>query len=222
MPRAENREKIFRSVPLARAFHVLQRRARQGAPPCASEQFQDPVAVVGTGRAVRLSGDDDRAGVERRLKPVGRSRAADVPQQHDLRTQDALGVCVLAHAALDHARGRAVDGLEHGVAVADVGAARRADAALKLRGLIGDDVAVEVRQQQHLKAAAHALVDEVRRHDVDIVVIDGDLRIVGGHLVADGGELAVRLFEDVCLRDDGHAPADLRRDPRLLSPANRG
>ena len=98
-----------------------------------------------------------------------------------------------------------MDGLEHGVAVADVGAARRADAALQLRGLIGDDVAVEVRQQQHLKAAAHALVDEVRRHDVDIVVIDGDLRIVGGHLVADGGELAVRLFEDVCLRDDGHA-----------------
>ena len=97
-----------------------------------------------------------------------------------------------------------MDGLEHGVAVADIGAARRADAALKLRGLVGDDVAVEVRQQQHLKAAAHALVDEVRRHDVDVIVIDGGLRIVGGHLVADGGELAVGLFEDVRLRDDGH------------------
>ena len=68
-----------------------RRRARQGAPPCASEQFQDPVAVFGAGRAVRLSGDDDRAGVERRLEPVGRSSAADVPQQHDLRAQDALG-----------------------------------------------------------------------------------------------------------------------------------
>ena len=98
-----------------------------------------------------------------------------------------------------------MDGLKHGVAVADVGAARRADAALQLRGLVGDDIAVEVRQQQHLKAAAHALVDEVRRHDVDVIIIDGDLRIVGGDLVAEGGELAVGLFEDVRLRDDGHA-----------------
>ena len=98
-----------------------------------------------------------------------------------------------------------MDGLKHGVAVADVGAARRADAALQLRGLVGDDVAVEVRQQQHLKLSAHPLVDEVGRHNINIVVIDGDLGIIGGHLVAEGGELAVRLFEDVRLRDDGHA-----------------
>ena len=128
-----------------------------------------------------------------------------MPQEHDLRAQDALGIGVIAHAALDHARGRAMDGLEHGVAVADVGAARRADAALQLRGLVGDDVAVEVRQQQHLKLPAHPLVDEVRRHDINIVIIDGDLGIVGGDLVAEGGKLAVRLFEDVRLRDDGHA-----------------
>ena len=126
-------------------YRQAQRRARQGAPPCASEQFQHPVAVAGAGRAVRLAGDDGRAGIERRLEPVRRGRAADVPQEHDLRAQDALGVGIVAHAALDHARGRAVDGLEHGVAVADVGAARRADTALQLRGLIGDDVAVEVR-----------------------------------------------------------------------------
>ena len=98
-----------------------------------------------------------------------------------------------------------MDGLDHGVAVPDVGAARRADTALQLCSLVGDDVAVEVRQQQHLKLPAHPLVDEVRRHDINIVIINGDLRIVGSHLMAEGGELAVRLFEDVRLRDDGHA-----------------
>ena len=46
---------------------------------------------------------------------------------------------VVAQPFLEHARSGAVDGLEHGVAVADVGAARRADTALQLRGLIGDD-----------------------------------------------------------------------------------
>ena len=66
--------------------------------------------------------------------------------------------------------------LEHGIAVADVGAARRAHAALNLGSLVGDDIAVEVGQQHHLKLLPQRLVHEVRRHDVDVVIVDGDAR----------------------------------------------
>ena len=96
-----------------------------------------------------------------------------------------------------------MDGLEHGIAVAEVGAARRAYAALQLRGLVGDDVAVEVGKDKDLEAGADGGVDEVGGHDVDVPVLDLHLRVVLRHLVADGGELAVGLFHDVGLGDDG-------------------
>ena len=51
---------------------------------------------------------------------------------------------------------RAVNGLKHGVALADVGAAGGADAALELGRLVGDDVAVQVGQNKHLEIACGA------------------------------------------------------------------
>ena len=45
-------------------------RAANSARLFCSKQLQHPIAVVGTGRAVRPAGDDGRAGIERRLEPV--------------------------------------------------------------------------------------------------------------------------------------------------------
>ena len=45
-----------------------------------------------------------------------------------------------------------MDGLEHGISLADVGATGRAHSALKLSSLIGQNVSVEVRQDNNLEA----------------------------------------------------------------------
>ena len=56
-----------------------------------------------------------------------------------------------------------MNGLKHRVALADVCAAGSADAALELRRLIGDYIAVEIRENEYLEVAAALLVDELRR-----------------------------------------------------------
>ena len=71
---------------------------------------------------------------------------ADVIEEHGAAADETAGVGVLDASLLDHARRAAVDRLEHRVALADIGAAGGADAALKLRRLVGQDVAVEVGQ----------------------------------------------------------------------------
>ena len=97
-----------------------------------------------------------------------------------------------------------MDGLEHGVAVTDIGRAGGAHTTLNLGGLVGDDVAVQVGQYEHLELAAASLVDQVGGHNVDVPVLGGDAGILGGHLVADAGEVAVGLLHNVGLGDDGH------------------
>lgn len=54
-----------------------------------------------------------------------------------------------------------MDSLEHRVTLADVCAAGCADAALELSCLVGDDVAVEVRENEDFEVAAALLVDEL-------------------------------------------------------------
>ena len=97
-----------------------------------------------------------------------------------------------------------MDRLEHGIAVAHVGAARRTHAALNLGSLVGDDIAVEVGQQHHLKLLPQRLLQQIRRHDVDVVIVHGDAGIVGGDLMADGSEFSVGLLHDVGLGDHRH------------------
>ena len=126
-----------------------------------------------------------------------------MPQQQLCRLQNAGGIGVVPLAVGDEPGGGAVDGLEHSILTASVGAARRAYAALNLGGLVGDDVAVEVGQHEYLELAANLRIYQVGGHDVDVPVVGGDLRIIRRHLVADAGEHTVGLFHDVGLGDDG-------------------
>ena len=97
-----------------------------------------------------------------------------------------------------------MNGLEHGVAVANVGASGSAHAALKLGGLVGDDIAVEVGQEDDLELFPQGLFEKVCSHDINVVVLHGDIRVVLCHLMGNGGEFAVGLFHNVSLGDDGN------------------
>ncbi len=70
----------------------------------------------------------------------------------------------------------AVDGLEHGVLVADVGAHRDAHAALQHAGEVGDDVAEHVRRDAHVVPLG--LLDEPLRERVDDGVVLLDVRVL--------------------------------------------
>ena len=52
-----------------------------------------------------------------------------------------------------------MDGFEHGILVANVGTAGGADAALKLRSFVGDNVAVKVGQQDDLEYSCQSSLD---------------------------------------------------------------
>ena len=100
--------------------------------------------------------------------------------------QQAAGVGdVLAGAA----RRAAVDGLEHGAVVADVGAAGEADAAGDLRRHVGQNVAVEVRHHDDIEGLWG--IGQLGRADVDDPVLLLDVRIVRADLVEDLMEQAV-------------------------------
>ena len=94
-----------------------------------------------------------------------------------------------------------MDSLEHRVTLADVCAAGCADAALELGSLVGDDVAVEVREDEDFEVAAALLVDELRRGDVDVPLVGHDVGIFLADLFAEVEKLAVRGLDDICLCD---------------------
>jgi hypothetical protein len=52
-----------------------------------------------------------------------------------------------------------MNGLEHGVSFANIGAARRPDAALKFRRFIRQDIAVLIRQDKYLKLISAFFID---------------------------------------------------------------
>ena len=137
-------------------------------------------------------------------KPIRLVRHGDVPQQQLRRFQDTGGICIVALAVGNEAGGRAVDGFKHGIPATGVGAARRADTALNLGSLIGNDIAVQVWQYEHLKFAADLRVHQIGGHDINIPILGGDLRVIRRHLMADAGEHPVGFLHDVGLGDNGH------------------
>ena len=92
----------------------------------------------------------------------------------------------------------------HGVVVAQVCAAGSADAALELRRLVGDDIAVEVGEDEHLKVSPTLFIDELGGGDVDIPVVSDDIRILFADLLANLQEFAVGSLDHVGLGDDGN------------------
>ena len=109
--------------------------------------FQQIIHELGAGGPVPVAGHDHsllrfRAEVHSGGELICLVRHGDVPQQQLCRLQNAGGIGVVSLTIGDEPGGSAVDGLEHSILTAGVGAARRAYAALNLGGLVGDDVAV--------------------------------------------------------------------------------
>ena len=94
------------------------------------------------------------ADIERTVELIRQFDLTDVLEQHHGGAQHGGRVRVLSAPLLHHARRGTVDGLEHRVALADIGRTRGAYAALNLGRLVGDDIAVQVGQHDHLEIAA--------------------------------------------------------------------
>ena len=94
---------------------------------------------------------------------------------------------------------------KHCVFFADIRATRRADAALKFGGFVGNDVAIEVRQEKNLKIATAFFINELCRHNIGIPFVRCDFRIKLRNLVAVLKEVSVRSLYNVCLCDKRNA-----------------
>ena len=84
--------------------------------------------------------------------------------------------------------------LEHGIALADIAASGRSDAALELGGLIGYDIAVKVGKNKDLKVCTALFVDKLGGGDVDIPVVCGYFGILLAYRLAEIEEFSVGWF----------------------------
>ena len=69
-----------------------------------------------------------------------------------------------------------MNGFEHSIMIAQVRTAGGADTALNLGGFIGQDVAVEIGEDEDLKAVSDGGIQQIGSHNVDVPVIDFDFR----------------------------------------------
>ena len=114
----------------------------------------------------------------------------------------AAGIGVLGPSLGDHPGGGAVDGLEHGVPLPDVGGTGGSDASLDLGGLVRDDVPVQVGQDEDLEVSPAGGVDELGGGDVNEPHVVLDLGVLLADLVRQVDEQSVGGLDDVGLDDD--------------------
>src|SRR5690242_16254244 len=127
---------------------------------------------------------------------VGGFVLAEVAQHEQAGADDGSGVGdVLAG---DVGRGP-VDGFKNGAVVAEVGAGHQAEAAHKSGAKIGDDVAVEIFEQQHVVLIG--VHDQLHAGVVDDVLAVRDLGIFLGDVAGAAQEEAIGKLHDVGLVD---------------------
>ena len=141
-------------------------------------------------------------GEPRVLDQLRDARLADVDEHHHRAAQQTRRV---RHAAPGDVRGRAVNRFEHREVAPDVRRPGEPDRARRLGGDVGEDVAVEVRGDDHVERLGACRHE--RRADVDDPVVGLDLGVLGGDLVEDAVEEAVGELHDVVLRHARHAAA---------------
>src|SRR6266542_286880 len=139
---------------------------------------------------------DDRG--ERALEPVGRLALVQVPQHEHAREHHRHRVDLVLPLVLG---GRAVRGLEHRDLVAHVRPRRDPEPADQPGGEVGEDVAVEVGQQQHVEVLG--LLHELHAHVVHEVLVVLDRRVLLGDLATDRVEEPVGVLHDVRLAHGG-------------------
>ena len=92
-----------------------------------------------------------------------------------------------------------MDGLIDAGAVADVGAGRKAQAADETGAQVTDNIAVEVRRNEHVELLG--LLHQLHAQSVDDAVVRGDLGVLRGDLAEGAQEQAVGQLHDVGLVD---------------------
>ena len=92
-----------------------------------------------------------------------------------------------------------LDGLIDAGTVADVGAGRKAQAADETGAQVTDNIAVEVRRNEHVELLG--LLHQLHAQSVDDAVVRGDLGVLRGDLAEGAQEQAVGQLHDVGLVD---------------------
>src|SRR3990172_3100776 len=151
-------------------------------------------------------GDDGGQGG---LQAVAGLHLADVAEHHHAGEHHRHRVH-LVHAGV--LGGAAVDRLEHRYVVAQVRAGGAPQPADQPRTEVGQDVAVEVGQDQHVVQLR--LLHQLHRHVIHQPLLVGDIGILFGDAAGDGEEEAVRELHDVVLGHRRHRLAP--EPPRVL------
>ena len=98
---------------------------------------------------------------------------------------------VLAGAA----RSRTVDGFEHGASIADIGAAGESDRSCDLGSDVREDIAVEVRHDDHVEGFWG--IGEFCGTDIDNPMFVFDVFVFGGDFIEDFMKQPVGQFHDI-------------------------
>src|SRR5579863_3208372 len=126
-------------------------------------------------------------------------RLVDVNQHHDRAKQQTRWI----GQVLSRAPGSgAMNGLEHGAAVADIGRACQPDRTSHLRCNVRQDVAVQVGQHDYIESFRR--IGKLGRTDVHNPGFVFDVWVVAGDLVEDFVKQAIRQLHDVVLHEAGY------------------
>ena len=166
----------YRSIgPRARSVTVRPRRqAGGGAVERAARRSMIASAKAAVpGRAAQVVGRVRALGDDRARRAVStRSAAAGSPRCRSISAPDRISAVGFALSWPGVLGRGAVDGLEHRRLRPDVGAGRHAEAADQPGAQVADDVAVQVRQHQHVVQLR--LLDQLHAHVVDDAVLELD------------------------------------------------
>ncbi len=128
----------------------------------------------------------------------GDVRLVDVDEHHDGAEQEAGWIGQVLPGA---ARRGAMNGLEHGKMIADIGRAGQANRTGDLGGHVGENIAVEVGQHDHIEG--FGCVGHFGRTDIDDPRLVLDIGIFRGDLIEDAVEETIGQLHDVVLHEAG-------------------
>ena len=97
-----------------------------------------------------------------------------------------------------------MDRFKHSVSATDIGTSGSSYAALQLCRFIGNDIAIQIRQDEYVEIAVDLIVNQVGCHDIYIPVVGLDLRVILGNIVAEAEEFTVSFLHDIRLGHDGN------------------
>ena len=144
------------------------------------------------------------ADVQRLIQQCLAVAVTDVVEHHANRTDQGTGICVMT-AAMGHQIWRGtMDRFKQGVLIADIGGGSGTQTSLMLGSHIGDNVAIQVGEDDNLNALVKIGIHHLGGHSIHQTLLNLDFRILLSNLADCLDEVAVSQLDDVCLGDDGY------------------